>query len=84
MPIGSDPALLEGVIAEGKKHARINFFLRTAEHMAELIAPWRLTVSKPIQDWLEEREKVQLPPPILGAEGGPFAPLILAGAFAER
>jgi O-methyltransferase involved in polyketide biosynthesis len=82
MPIGTDPALLERVITEGKKHARINFFLRTAEHMAELIAPWRLTVSKPIQEWLDEREKALLPP-VLGAEGV-FAPLILVGAFAEH
>jgi O-methyltransferase involved in polyketide biosynthesis len=82
MPVGTDPGMIERVIDEGRKHARINFFLRTAEHMAELIAPWRLTVSKPIQDWLDEEERALLPP-VLSAEG-PFAPLILVGAFAER
>ena len=82
MPAGTDPEMIERVIAEGVKHARINFFLRTAEHMAELIAPWRLTVSKPIPDWLEERERALLPP--AKSSEGPFAPLILVGAFAEH
>ena len=82
MPVGSDPGPIERVIAEGRKQARINFFLRTPEHVAELIAPWRLTVNKPIQEWLGEPEKAE-PAAALSPED-PLGALILVGAFAER
>jgi O-methyltransferase involved in polyketide biosynthesis len=82
MPAGSDVAAIDRVLAEGQKQARINFFLRTAEEIAELILPWRLTVSKPIPEWLGEEENAALPPPVSTA--GPLGELILVGAFAEH
>lgn len=82
MPPWTDPATLDGLIREVTKHARVNFFLRTPEQMAELIVPWRLTVSQPIQDWVGKDEKTEaLPPP--GAND-PLRELILVGAFAEH
>ncbi len=82
MPVGADTVAIDRVIAEGQKHARINFFLRTPEQIAELILPWRLTVDKPIQDWLGEDENTA-PIPAIRPED-PLGQLILVGAFAER
>ncbi|MEP7124907.1 MAG: SAM-dependent methyltransferase [Byssovorax sp.] len=82
MPPGTDLTEINRAIEEGQKHARINFFLRTPEHMAELIRPWRLTVHKPLLEWLDPAYK-PAPPPVADASD-PFAPLILVGAFAAR
>lgn len=82
MPPGSDPGPINKVIAEGQKQARINFFLREPEQIAELIAPWRLTADKPIQDWLGQSASAA-PIPAINTED-PLGELVLVGAFAER
>jgi O-methyltransferase involved in polyketide biosynthesis len=82
LPPEAGSAAADRVLSETQKHAGIDIFLRTPEQMAELIVPWRLTVSKPIQDWLgKDDTTVALPP---ARPDDPFNELILVGAFAEH
>lgn len=63
---------------ESAKLARINFYLRRPAQMAELLAPWRMGVTQPLQRWIEEAGG-----PALGADD-PAHRVTLFGAFAER
>lgn len=82
MPPGTDSASIDRVVSEASKHARISIFLRTPEQMAELIVPWRLTASQPIQDWLGEDETTEAISVVRPDD--PLQQLTLVGAFAEH
>jgi hypothetical protein len=80
LPAGADSAAVKQVVDTAIKHARIDFYMRTPEQMAELVLPWRIVSSRRIQDWLGLDEAA-------APEGRPDDPmrhLELFGAFAER
>ncbi len=78
MPEGPDAELIKQALAESARHARVNFYLRTPEQMAELVTPWRTVVTRPLQEWVRD-----VAAPVIRPED-PIHRLTLFGAFAEH
>jgi O-methyltransferase involved in polyketide biosynthesis len=80
VPAGPDYEMAKQVVLAAAKHAQIPFYMRTPEHMAELVLPWRIVSSQRILDWLGlEAEAAPDARP-----DDPMRHLQLYGAFAER
>ena len=75
-PEGMTDALDE-IFQELSRVARIDIIRRTPEHMAELLAPWRVTANEAIPRWL---------PPETGAvpAASSLDCLVMVGALAEH
>jgi hypothetical protein len=66
--VGSDVAKF---LREVSQLARIELFPRTPEHLAEVVAPWRVTATRPLSDASVRSEH-------------PMDQFVLFGAFAEH
>lgn len=73
-----DAELIKERLFTSAKHARVDYYLRTPEHMAEVLAPWRTVIAEPLQHWVED---VSLP---AVRPEDPIHRMTLLGAFAER
>jgi O-methyltransferase involved in polyketide biosynthesis len=58
VPESPDAAPILAVMRDSQKLARIDIHARTPEQMAELIKPWRMTVHRNAEDWLDVPEMV--------------------------
>ncbi len=47
---------LAEILRELARVSRMNVYPRTPEHLAEIIAPWRVTANEPFARWLPEQE----------------------------
>jgi O-methyltransferase involved in polyketide biosynthesis len=55
-PPGETKEDLDEIAREFARTARVELFARSSDHLAEVIAPWRITADKAITDWVPERE----------------------------
>lgn len=78
VPDGPDADLIRDTLLASAKHARVDHYLRTPEHMAEILAPWRTTITQPLEYWVGE---VSIP--IIQPEN-PIHRMSFLGSFAER
>jgi O-methyltransferase involved in polyketide biosynthesis len=78
VPDGPDAELIKERLFTSAKHARVDYYLRSPEHMAEVLAPWRTVIAEPLQHWVED---VALP---AVRPEDPIHRMTLLGAFAER
>jgi hypothetical protein len=72
--IGDD---LAETIREIARVARVDVFPRTPAHLAEVIAPWRVTVNEPVTHWFPQHE-----PPVHSDH--PMDRFVFFGALAEH
>ncbi|MEO5732008.1 MAG: SAM-dependent methyltransferase [Byssovorax sp.] len=78
VPDGPDAELIRETLFASAKLARVGYYLRTPEHMAEVLAPWRTTITQPLQHWVGEETT-----PLVQPEN-PIHRMTFLGAFAER
>lgn len=78
VPAGPDGDALAQILIDSAKHARIPFYPRTVEHLADLISPWHGLTSLSLADVLEG----VAPPPVKPEH--PIHRVQIRGAFAEH
>jgi O-methyltransferase involved in polyketide biosynthesis len=78
VPDGPEAEAMRNALFESAKLARINLYLRTPEHMAELLHPWRAVETQPLQHWIEDTNRPTVRP------DDPIHRFTLLGAFAEH
>ncbi len=75
---GPDAEAIRNALFTAAKHARVNYYLRSPEQMAELLAPWRTVITQPLQYWVDDEETLPLRPDDL------MSRMTMLGSFAER
>ena len=78
VPAGPDGELIRETLLASAKHAKIDYYLRTPEHMAEVLAPWRTVITQPVQGWIGDVDI-----PVLQPEN-PIHRTTFLGSFLER
>jgi SAM-dependent methyltransferase len=80
VPEGPEHEAILAALVESARLARIEFYVRTAEHVAELCAPWRTVATQRLGSWLDE----QTPAPVPVRPEHPMHKATIHGAFAEH
>ncbi len=59
---GPDADAIRDALFTSAKHARVDYFLRSPEEMAALLAPWRIVATQPLEQWVDEEETLPFAP----------------------
>lgn len=78
VPDGPDAEAIKDTLFTSAKHARVDYYLRSPEQMAALLAPWTTVVTQPLQHWVDDEETLPLRPDDL------MSRMTMLGSFAQR